>query len=137
MSLAPPPMTVPRFVAAKAQRRKLAVITAYDWLWAGICDAAGVDAILVGDTLAPELTCPPSVTVFDRRGSPSGEIVFFSVTATDDSDPSPTVVCVPPSGSFFPQGTTIVTCTATDASGNESMCMFPVVVQPPFRNERL
>jgi 3-methyl-2-oxobutanoate hydroxymethyltransferase len=45
------PMTVPKFTAAKAQGRKLAVITAYDWLWAGICDAAGVDAILVGDTV--------------------------------------------------------------------------------------
>ena len=44
-------MTVPRFVAARAQGRKLAVLTAYDHLWAGIFDAAGVDAILVGDTL--------------------------------------------------------------------------------------
>lgn len=44
-------MTVPKFTAAKGQHRKLAVITAYDWLWAGICDTAGVDAILVGDTL--------------------------------------------------------------------------------------
>lgn len=47
----PTSMTVPKFVAAKAQGRKLAVITAYDWMWAGICDAAGVDAILVGDSL--------------------------------------------------------------------------------------
>jgi 3-methyl-2-oxobutanoate hydroxymethyltransferase len=45
------PMTVPRFVAAKAQGRKLAVLTAYDHLWAGIFDAAGIDALLVGDTL--------------------------------------------------------------------------------------
>ncbi len=45
------PMTVPRFVQAKAEGRKLAVLTAYDFLWAGIFDAAGVDAILVGDSL--------------------------------------------------------------------------------------
>jgi len=45
------PITVPRFIAAKAQGRKLAMITAYDWMWAGICDAAGVDAILVGDSM--------------------------------------------------------------------------------------
>ena len=44
-------MTVPRFMAAKGQGRKLAVLTAYDWLWAGIFDAAGVDAVLVGDSL--------------------------------------------------------------------------------------
>ena len=45
------PMTVPRFMAAKAQGRKLSMLTAYDHLWAGILDAAGVDSILVGDTL--------------------------------------------------------------------------------------
>lgn len=45
------PMTVPRFTAAKRQGRKLAMLTAYDYLWAGIFDSAGVDAILVGDTL--------------------------------------------------------------------------------------
>lgn len=44
-------MTVPRFVAAKGQSRKLSVITAYDYLWAGLFDEAGVDAILVGDSL--------------------------------------------------------------------------------------
>jgi 3-methyl-2-oxobutanoate hydroxymethyltransferase len=45
-------ITVPRFVAAKADGRKLSVVTAYDHLWARIFDAAGVDAILVGDSLA-------------------------------------------------------------------------------------
>ena len=44
-------MTVPRFVAAKAAGRKLAVLTAYDALTAGLFDAAGVDALLVGDTV--------------------------------------------------------------------------------------
>jgi 3-methyl-2-oxobutanoate hydroxymethyltransferase len=46
------PMTVPRFRAAKAKGTKLSVLTGYDWMWAGILDAAGVDAILVGDSLA-------------------------------------------------------------------------------------
>jgi 3-methyl-2-oxobutanoate hydroxymethyltransferase len=45
------PVTVPRFVEAKKQGRKLSVLTAYDFLWAGLLDAAGVDAILVGDSL--------------------------------------------------------------------------------------
>src|SRR5580700_7738660 len=44
-------MTVPRFMGAKAKRAKLAVLTAYDFTWAGIFDAAGVDAILVGDSV--------------------------------------------------------------------------------------
>lgn len=46
-----PVMTVPRFLDAKRQGRKLSVLTAYDHLWAGILDDAGVDAVLVGDSL--------------------------------------------------------------------------------------
>lgn len=44
-------MTVPNFIKAKSEGRKLAVLTAYDFLWAGLFDQAGVDAILVGDSL--------------------------------------------------------------------------------------
>lgn len=47
----PKPVTVPDFLKAKQAKRPLAVLTAYDWLWAGILDEAGADAILVGDTL--------------------------------------------------------------------------------------
>lgn len=45
------PMTVPRFVAAKGQR-KLSMLTAYDFTFASIFDAAGVDSLLVGDSLS-------------------------------------------------------------------------------------
>jgi len=48
------------------------------------------------------------VLVIDHLSSPPGEVVTFSVTASDDRDPAPVVVCVPPSGSFFPRGTTLV-----------------------------
>lgn len=44
-------VTVPDFRAAKQHGRKLSVLTAYDYLTAGMLDEAGVDAILVGDTL--------------------------------------------------------------------------------------
>jgi 3-methyl-2-oxobutanoate hydroxymethyltransferase len=44
-------ITVPDFVKAKAEGRRLSVLTAYDHLWASILDEAGIDAILVGDTL--------------------------------------------------------------------------------------
>ena len=44
-------MTVPRFVDAKVRGQKLAMLTAYDFLWAGLFDSAGVDGILVGDSL--------------------------------------------------------------------------------------
>src|SRR5215472_10139109 len=50
-SLESRPVTVPRFVEAKKSGRRLSVLTAYDFLWAGLLDAAGVDAVLVGDSL--------------------------------------------------------------------------------------
>ncbi len=45
------PMTIPRFQAAKNCGRKLTMLTAYDFLWASIFDEAGVDSLLVGDSL--------------------------------------------------------------------------------------
>jgi 3-methyl-2-oxobutanoate hydroxymethyltransferase len=45
------PMTVPEFRAAKARGTPLAVLTAYDCTMARLLDAAGVDALLVGDSL--------------------------------------------------------------------------------------
>ena len=81
------------------------------------------------DTEPPTLFCPALVGAIDRLGTAPGEIVTFTVTATDDQDPSPDVVCVPPSGSLFPPGTTLVDCTATDASGNSSTAQFPVLVR--------
>jgi 3-methyl-2-oxobutanoate hydroxymethyltransferase len=51
MNSLPTPMTVPEFRACKQQSRKLAVVTAYDYTSAKLADEAGVDAILVGDSL--------------------------------------------------------------------------------------
>jgi hypothetical protein len=79
------------------------------------------------DTTPPVISCPPPIYAPDRDFD-GQEVVYFTVTATDDRAPAPTVVCVPPSGSTFPRGTTLVTCTATDASGNQSTCQFPVTV---------
>ncbi len=45
------PMTVPDFMAAKRQGVRLTVLTAYDYTMAKLLDDAGVDAILVGDSL--------------------------------------------------------------------------------------
>jgi len=45
------PVTVPHFIEAKRKGRKLSMVTAYDYQWAGLFDEAGVDGVLVGDTL--------------------------------------------------------------------------------------
>ncbi len=44
-------ITVPRLHEMKARREKIAVLTAYDASLAALCDAAGVDVVLVGDSL--------------------------------------------------------------------------------------
>ena len=45
------PVTVPDFLAAKVSGQRLTVLTAYDYTMARLLDAAGVDSILVGDSL--------------------------------------------------------------------------------------
>jgi 3-methyl-2-oxobutanoate hydroxymethyltransferase len=45
-------ITVPAFREQSGPGRGLTMLTAYDYLWAGVLDDAGVDSILVGDSLA-------------------------------------------------------------------------------------
>ena len=45
-------ITVPQFAAMKAAGRKITMLTAYDYAMAGLVDAAGVEGILVGDSLS-------------------------------------------------------------------------------------
>jgi 3-methyl-2-oxobutanoate hydroxymethyltransferase len=45
------PVTVPDFLAAKARGQRLTMLTAYDATMARLLDAAGVDSLLVGDSL--------------------------------------------------------------------------------------
>ncbi len=81
------------------------------------------------DFAPPVITCSAAITV--TAGSPAGAVVNYTVTATDNLDPSPSIVCIPPSGSTFPVGPTTVNCTATDNSGNAASCSFSVLVNAP------
>ncbi len=45
------PVMIPDFAAWKAQRRRISVLTAYDFPTARLLDGAGVDCLLVGDSL--------------------------------------------------------------------------------------
>jgi N-acetylneuraminic acid mutarotase len=85
--------------------------------------------VLVRDTFAPMLGNSSSVTV--AATSSSGAVVTFPLpSATDTVDPHPLVTASPASGSLFPHGSTTVTITARDASGNTSTRTFTVTVTP-------
>lgn len=69
--------------------------------------------VTVGDA-PPVLTVPDDITV--EATSSNGAVVTFEATATNLG----TVLCTPQSGSMFSLGTTVVNCTATNASGSDS-----------------
>ncbi len=96
-----------------------------------VTDAAGNTAtctfdVTVNDTQIPTISCPADITVSNDAGQ-CGAIVNFTTTF-DDNCPGATLACVPASGSFFAVGTTQVTCTVTDATGNTATCTFDVTV---------
>ena len=80
----------------------------------------------VGDVTPPTLILPATIVVDGT--SPAGAAVTYSVSASDDRDPNPVVICSPPSGSVFPLLASTVSCTATDVAGNSATGTFQVVV---------
>ncbi|MBD3177048.1 MAG: HYR domain-containing protein [Armatimonadia bacterium] len=83
--------------------------------------------IVVEDTTAPAI----SVTTPDpfEQSSADGTMVSVSVEVTDACDADPDVTYDPPIGGVFPLGTTEVTITAVDDSGNTAETTVSVEVQ--------
>lgn len=79
------------------------------------------------DTTPPVLSLPGNILV--EATNSSGTAVSFIVTASDANPVPPTVSCTPTSGSTFPLGITVVTCSATGASGMTAHASFTVRVQ--------
>jgi hypothetical protein len=95
----------------------------------GGLSASGSFDVTVGDSTAPALSGVPAAFSV-RTTDPSGAVVPYALpTAADAADPNPSVVCSPASGSSFAVGTTPVTCTATDAMGNDASGTFAVTVR--------
>ena len=62
------PVTVPDFLSARTRGQRLSILTAYDYTTARLLDSAGVDGILVGDSLGMVVQGQPDtlgVTVRD------------------------------------------------------------------------
>ncbi len=93
----------------------------------------GYGALVAAGALEPDTTAPvfaAPANVDQTTSDPSGAAVAFALpVATDDQDPSPVVVCDHVPGSRFPVGDTLVTCTATDASGNRATTSFGVLLR--------
>ncbi|MFC8504575.1 HYR domain-containing protein [Pedococcus sp. NPDC057267] len=85
-------------------------------------------AVVVVDTTPPVLHLPKDLT--PEATSPSGAVVDWTATATDLVDGAVDVSCDHASGSQFALDTpTTVTCSATDAHGNEATGSFAVTVK--------
>jgi hypothetical protein len=85
-----------------------------------------VATLTVFDGTAPVVVCPGSVVA--NCNQPSGRVVTFSATVTDNRDTGLVAACVPASGSVFPPGVTTVNCSATDAATNTGVCSFSVSI---------
>src|SRR5205823_8650882 len=87
--------------------------------------------ITVNDTEAPAISCPANITRSNDPGMCSANINPGTATATDNYD-TPTVTGArsdggPLNGSYS-VGTTTITWTATDGSGNHSSCTQTITV---------
>jgi hypothetical protein len=86
-----------------------------------------VDITLV-DTTAPVLSGVPA-DIAESTEVPSGKVINYTTpTANDNLDGPLPVTCSKASGTNFAVGTTLVTCSATDAHGNKGQATFNVVI---------
>jgi hypothetical protein len=97
-----------------------------------VTDGGGLTTTGSFDITVVDTTAPVIATIADidlTTGDSAGAVLSYGVPSVADVvDPSPTVACLPADGSQVPVGTTTVTCTAGDASGNQSSMSFNVVV---------
>jgi len=85
----------------------------------------------ITDTTTPVFTsCPADIAVNAGAGGCDAVVTYTLPTAIDGCDPAPLISCDSASGSIFPTGTSLVTCTATDSSGNSTQCTFGITVNP-------
>jgi 3-methyl-2-oxobutanoate hydroxymethyltransferase len=87
MAKRPSRLTVPEFVALKGQR-KISMLTAYDYPTAALLDGAGIEAILVGDSMSMvvqghETTLPVTLDEMIYHAEMVGRAVQQALTIVD------------------------------------------------------
>lgn len=87
--------------------------------------------VTVEDVEDPVIVCPSDITVDNDPGS-CDAVVTYALPTVSDNCTSPIVPSLTlglASGSTFPLGQTLMRYSATDASGNTSLCSFSVTVE--------
>lgn len=93
--------------------------------WTGTLVVPGLEF----DITPPTISGAVAKTVRAPRGAKRARVVY-AVSARDAVDGAVPVSCVPRSGSRFAIGRTVVSCSATDTSGNTRTARFTVTVRP-------
>jgi T5SS/PEP-CTERM-associated repeat protein len=83
--------------------------------------------VTVNDTVPPTITCPANI-VTNVPEAETSAVVNYSAPFVFDNCGVISTNSLPPPGSVFPLGVTVVTCAATDTSGNTNTCSFTVTV---------
>jgi 3-methyl-2-oxobutanoate hydroxymethyltransferase len=88
-----PRITVPKFTALKAAGQKITLLTAYDFAMARLIDSAGVEGILVGDSLSMVVqghstTLPVTVDEMIYHAEMVGRAVEHALVVVDMPFPS-------------------------------------------------
>ncbi len=94
----------------------------------GGLETTGTFEVTVVDTTPPTLPALADRTV-TTPDSAGGTLEYDVPVATDLVDVDPRVACLPSAGTAIQVGTTTVTCTATDASGNTASESWDVTVR--------
>jgi HYR domain len=81
--------------------------------------------VTVTDNTPPVLTLP---NIAKPQTGPLTPVTYTNATAIDPDDGPTPLVCNPSSGSGFPAGTTTVTCSSQDDSGNSASGSFTVTI---------
>ena len=97
----------------------------------GFNTGTATQTVTVIDNTLPIISCPASITL--EPTCPSGAIATYTAPVGTDNCAGSTTTRTAglASGSVFPVGTTTVTYTVTDASGNTASCSFTVTVLTP------